>query len=284
MTDNTKYEVTLDKRAQQLGEWFAEYAAHHRAKAKAMEALPGSDAWVKVERNLERARFAYALQDDIADRLTSQPAQSDLVEKVRRIARTAEMSAGIMRDAKRTGGWQGAENTARAFDRLSGNAWEVHAALSTPTAPQPDRESVPTYKTMAELRAQRADPAADLYERFPELRRWQQDRSEWHDETILEIVSEFIEWQRAAPTTDTQSDAVRGHGRYVYEARPDHSSEDGRIAHMIDHYDEDEEHTLIGEMTDEETAQRIVAILNTAIRNEAADTGGNDRSIVGEGE
>lgn len=83
MTKTNDVWVTLDKRAQQLGEWFAEYAEHHRAKAEAIEALPGSEAWQKVERNLERARFAYALQDDIALRLATQPdAQSDGVREV----------------------------------------------------------------------------------------------------------------------------------------------------------------------------------------------------------
>ena len=53
-------------RAGQLGKWFAEYAEHHRAKAEAIDALPGSEAWAKVERNLRRARYAYTLQDDIA--------------------------------------------------------------------------------------------------------------------------------------------------------------------------------------------------------------------------
>lgn len=38
------------------------------------------------------------------------------------IKRTAEMSAGIMRDPRRTGGWMGAENTARAFDRIAERA------------------------------------------------------------------------------------------------------------------------------------------------------------------
>lgn len=55
--------------------------------------------------------------------------QPDAIEKVRRIARTAEMSAGIMRDRRRTGGWEGAERTANAFDRLSRDAWDVHAEL-----------------------------------------------------------------------------------------------------------------------------------------------------------
>ncbi len=40
-------------------------------------------------------------------------------EKFRMIRRTAEMSAGIMRDARRTGGWDGAERVARQFDRIA---------------------------------------------------------------------------------------------------------------------------------------------------------------------
>ena len=66
MPNDDKTVEALGKRAQQLGEWFAEYAEHHKAKAEAIEALPNSEAWQKVERNLERARFAYTLQDDLA--------------------------------------------------------------------------------------------------------------------------------------------------------------------------------------------------------------------------
>lgn len=51
----------------------------------------------------------------------------------RRIKRASEMSAGIMRDAKRTGGWAGAENTAQAFDRLAKDAALILAA--TPREP-----------------------------------------------------------------------------------------------------------------------------------------------------
>ena len=58
---------------------------------------------------------------------------SDLVEEVRRAMRTAEMSAGIMRDHKRTGGWEGAEKTANAFDRI---ARRLRAALAKHTRAQ----------------------------------------------------------------------------------------------------------------------------------------------------
>lgn len=58
------------------------------------------------------------------------PAQPDYAEQARRIMRSAEMSAGIMRDRRRTGGWAGAENTARAFDRIAENAQALWIALS----------------------------------------------------------------------------------------------------------------------------------------------------------
>jgi hypothetical protein len=133
-------------------------------------------------------------------RLTSQPAPGDADKS------TYERLGQMLRreNLKPTARFLGAAYLGYNLCRM-----ERDGQIATPTAPHPDRESVPTYKTMAELRAQRADPAADLYERFPELRQWQQDRSEWHDDTILEIVSEFIEWWRN-PTTDTQSDWTGG--------------------------------------------------------------------------
>lgn len=52
-------------------------------------------------------------------------------------ARANEMSANIMRDPVRTGGWSGAENTARAFDRhglkLAGIRTALLAALGSVT-------------------------------------------------------------------------------------------------------------------------------------------------------
>jgi hypothetical protein len=56
-------------------------------------------------------------------------------EIVRRIKRTCEMSAGIMRDRERTGGWQGAEKVARQFDRLAELASQLEStAQSEPSA------------------------------------------------------------------------------------------------------------------------------------------------------
>ena len=60
----------------------------------------------------------------------------ELIERARRLYRTLEMSAGIMRDRKRTGGWEGAERTANAFDRAAINAREIHEALAKRPAPE----------------------------------------------------------------------------------------------------------------------------------------------------
>ncbi|MHA4875494.1 hypothetical protein, partial [Enterococcus faecium] len=38
------------------------------------------------------------------------------------IRRIAEMSAEIMRDSRRTGGWEGSERVARQFDRIARKA------------------------------------------------------------------------------------------------------------------------------------------------------------------
>jgi hypothetical protein len=51
-----------------------------------------------------------------------------------KIKRTCEMSAGIMRDTARTGGWDGAERVAMQFDRLADRAC---AALSPSESPLP---------------------------------------------------------------------------------------------------------------------------------------------------
>lgn len=50
-----------------------------------------------------------------------------LRSELHRIKRTAEMSAGIMRDTRRTGGWDGAEKTARAFDGIADRARDAIA-------------------------------------------------------------------------------------------------------------------------------------------------------------
>lgn len=58
----------------------------------------------------------------------------ELRETARRLVRTAEMSASVMRDPARTGGWPGSERVARSFDRLAEKAREVHEALLEPSA------------------------------------------------------------------------------------------------------------------------------------------------------
>lgn len=50
---------------------------------------------------------------------------AEQAEKFRRLVRTAELSANLMRDPERTGGWVGAERVARQFDRLANMAREV---------------------------------------------------------------------------------------------------------------------------------------------------------------
>lgn len=58
----------------------------------------------------------YDCGDEAADEIAR------LREALRRISRTAEMSAGIMRDTKRTGGWSGSEKVARQFERIAETA------------------------------------------------------------------------------------------------------------------------------------------------------------------
>lgn len=48
-----------------------------------------------------------------------------LEEFIRMEVRRCEMQAGIMRDTKRTGGWEGAEKVAMAFDRAADRCREI---------------------------------------------------------------------------------------------------------------------------------------------------------------
>jgi len=58
---------------------------------------------------------------------------NDVRETARRLVRTAGMSAALMRDPTRTGGWPGAERVARAFDRLCESGRELHETLLEPS-------------------------------------------------------------------------------------------------------------------------------------------------------
>ena len=59
---------------------------------------------------------------------TAQP--DDLERLLGRITCTAETSARLMRDAKNTGGWWGAENTAKNFDIIAKQTDDLRAALA----------------------------------------------------------------------------------------------------------------------------------------------------------
>lgn len=58
------------------------------------------------------------------------PNPENLVAELRRLYRGLEMSANIMRDPLRTGGWEGAERTAAAFDRYAATAQSLYALLN----------------------------------------------------------------------------------------------------------------------------------------------------------
>lgn len=60
--------------------------------------------------------------------------ENDLIEQMRRLYRGLEMSAEIMRDRRRTGGWEGADRTADAFARYAATAQSIHALLTARAA------------------------------------------------------------------------------------------------------------------------------------------------------
>lgn len=75
-----------------------------------------------------------ALFLEASEAIATQAAENErLRAALRKVKRTAELSAGIMRNAERTGSWEGAEKTARAFDRISVDA---RAALSAQPSDQ----------------------------------------------------------------------------------------------------------------------------------------------------
>jgi hypothetical protein len=75
-----------------------------------------------LDKLIERLLFAgvnaptrRSIRDGVAARLAE---AEGLRETLRRLKRTGELSAAIMRDTRRTGAWEGAERTARAFERM----------------------------------------------------------------------------------------------------------------------------------------------------------------------
>lgn len=73
-----------------------------------------------------------ALAAQLADELLVEQADriAALEEFIRMEVRRNEMQAGVMRDKKRTGGWDGAERVAMAFDRAADRCRDI---LNAPT-------------------------------------------------------------------------------------------------------------------------------------------------------
>lgn len=69
--------------------------------------------------------------------MSAPTAQIDFAEELRCLARTAEMSANIMRDPRRTGGWEGSERVANAFDRMALKLNALRLAYAALTGPKP---------------------------------------------------------------------------------------------------------------------------------------------------
>lgn len=82
------------------------------------------------------------------------------IEQARRLYRGLEMSAGIMRDERRTGGWEGAERTAAAFERYAEDAKGLHARIAELEAHIAANEAaMPTIWKTRQVRAIRVSSA-----------------------------------------------------------------------------------------------------------------------------
>jgi single-stranded DNA-specific DHH superfamily exonuclease len=107
----------------------------------------------EVERlQKENDSLAAALQDETDqgeaahERAERAERERDRMERaLRKEMRIAELQASIMRDPRRTGGWEGAENVASAFDRTRLRCAEALSPL-TPS----ERESTPRQQDKGE--------------------------------------------------------------------------------------------------------------------------------------
>ena len=91
------------------------------ARAELLARLAAKDAALANERGSKAKAFAEitALADaHYARAEAAEAALAECHETLRRLKRTGELSAAIMRDTRRTGAWEGAERTARAFERM----------------------------------------------------------------------------------------------------------------------------------------------------------------------
>lgn len=74
----------------------------------------------------DNAQLQYALEQSEMRYSEKEAALAACRDDLHMVKRMAEMSAGIMRDPRRTGAWEGAERVARQFDRIA-----VKASLKT---------------------------------------------------------------------------------------------------------------------------------------------------------
>lgn len=77
---------------------------------------------------IERERFQEPIRQAAARIRELEGALKDAADALRWVYRGCEMSAGIMRDPARTGGWAGAEKTADAFDAYAERSKERHVS------------------------------------------------------------------------------------------------------------------------------------------------------------
>ncbi len=82
---------------------------------------------------------------------TAAPVMVEVTEAARRIYRALEMSAGIMRDPRRTGGWEGAERTASAFERQAMAAKSLHDSLAALASTHAESKAIAFVRRVADM-------------------------------------------------------------------------------------------------------------------------------------
>ena len=138
----------------------------------------------------------------------------ETIETARRLYRSLEMQAGIMRDPLRTGGWNGAERVASAFERASEKAREIYDALLA--SPPPVGEMKPTWFCAADDEESGAPDLEALVdatgsnsgetafqmrvERFARL----------SDVYVVTYVNDADEWVISEHATEAEADAAFG--------------------------------------------------------------------------
>lgn len=96
-----------------------------RLRSYAKPAARGLPDWARMA----MSESADALQAAEARARAAEEALKEAADALAIEARANEMSANIMRDRRRTGGWEGAERTAAAFDRHGLKAAGIHAKI-----------------------------------------------------------------------------------------------------------------------------------------------------------